>query len=107
MGALRRVCRRQNEETSIFRTYNAYIHDKTLPVLTLYTKEVCSLCDEAKETLEPYKHRYKFEEVDIEEDGEDEWFEKYRYEIPVFHLNGKFLMKHKVNMKLLDRKLKE
>ncbi|XP_065731509.1 glutaredoxin-like protein C5orf63 homolog isoform X2 [Phocoena phocoena] len=29
-----------------------------LPVLTLFTKDPCPLCDEAKEVLEPYKNRY-------------------------------------------------
>nr|KAF6365868.1 hypothetical protein mPipKuh1_001863 [Pipistrellus kuhlii] len=28
-----------------------------LPVLTLFTKDPCPLCDEAKEVLEPYKNR--------------------------------------------------
>uniref|UniRef100_A0A2K5F6R4 Glutaredoxin-like protein n=1 Tax=Aotus nancymaae TaxID=37293 RepID=A0A2K5F6R4_AOTNA len=28
-----------------------------LPVLTLFTKDPCPLCDEAKEVLKPYKHR--------------------------------------------------
>ncbi|XP_039614966.1 glutaredoxin-like protein C5orf63 homolog isoform X2 [Polypterus senegalus] len=30
---------------------------KALPVLTLFTKNPCQLCNEAKEVLEPYKHR--------------------------------------------------
>uniref|UniRef100_A0A2K6MEW6 Glutaredoxin-like protein n=1 Tax=Rhinopithecus bieti TaxID=61621 RepID=A0A2K6MEW6_RHIBE len=29
----------------------------TLPVLTLFTKDPCPLCDEAKEVLKPYKNR--------------------------------------------------
>ncbi|XP_047634495.1 glutaredoxin-like protein C5orf63 homolog isoform X4 [Phacochoerus africanus] len=29
-----------------------------LPVLTLFTKDPCPLCDEAKEVLEPYKNRF-------------------------------------------------
>ncbi|PNJ80275.1 C5orf63 isoform 5 [Pongo abelii] len=29
----------------------------TLPVLTLFTKDSCPLCDEAKEVLKPYKNR--------------------------------------------------
>ena len=29
----------------------------TLPTLTLYTKQECSLCDEAKEVLTPYLPR--------------------------------------------------
>lgn len=76
-----------------------------LPVLTLYTKHVCPLCDEAKAALESYRHRFQFEEVDIKAKGNEEWFEKYRYEIPVFHFNGSFLMKHRVNEGLLDREL--
>lgn len=45
------------------------------------------------------------EEVDITEEGNEAWFEKYRYEIPVFHLNGSFLMKHRVNEELLEKEL--
>ncbi|PNJ80276.1 C5orf63 isoform 8, partial [Pongo abelii] len=30
----------------------------TLPVLTLFTKDSCPLCDEAKEVLKPYKNRF-------------------------------------------------
>ncbi|XP_058593391.1 glutaredoxin-like protein C5orf63 homolog isoform X4 [Neofelis nebulosa] len=29
-----------------------------LPVLTLFTKDPCPLCDEAKEVLEAYKNRF-------------------------------------------------
>lgn len=49
--------------------------------------------------------QFQFEEVDIKAKGNEEWFEKYRYEIPVFHFNGSFLMKHRVNEGLLDREL--
>lgn len=45
-------------------------------------------------------------EVDITVPENIDWWEKYKYDIPVFHLNGKFLMKHKVNFKLLNDKLK-
>ena len=30
---------------------------KSLPVLTLYTKDPCPLCDDAMEELQPYKHK--------------------------------------------------
>jgi len=73
----------------------------------LYTKDVCPLCDEAKAVLGSYKHRFRFEEVDITEKGNETWFEKYRYEIPVFHLNGSFLMKHRVNEELLETELRK
>ena len=49
--------------------------------------------------------QFQFEEVDIKAKGNETWFEKYRYEIPVFHLNGSFLMKHRVNEEILEREL--
>lgn len=51
--------------------------------------------------------QFRFEEVDITEKGNETWFEKYRYEIPVFHLNGSFLMKHRVNEELLETELRK
>ncbi|KAI2642453.1 glutaredoxin C5orf63-like protein [Labeo rohita] len=76
-----------------------------LPVLTLFTKDPCPLCDEAKEALEPYKHRFELQEVDITRPENRVWFDRYRYDIPVFHLNGQFLMMHRVNLALLERRL--
>ena len=34
------------------------------------------------------------------------WFEKYKHDIPVIHLNGKFLMKHKVFTGALEEAIK-
>ena len=51
--------------------------------------------------------QFCLEEVDITQKGNEMWFEKYRYEIPVFHLNGSFLMKHRVNEELLEEQLKK
>ena len=51
--------------------------------------------------------QYNFEEVDITAKGNSEWFGKYRYEIPVFHLNGEYLMKHKADVPLLLQRLKQ
>ena len=45
--------------------------------------------------------------MDIKAKGNEIWFDKYRYEIPVFHLNGSFLMKHRVNEELLDKELRK
>ncbi|NXT53304.1 YD286 protein, partial [Pluvianellus socialis] len=68
------------------------------PVLTLFTKKPCPLCDEAKEVLEPYEKRFILQEVDITLPENSVWYDKYKYDIPVFHLNGKFLMKHRVDI---------
>jgi len=69
-----------------------------LPVLTLFTKEDCQLCEEALEELGPFLDQVKLKEVDIEEEGRDEEYNKYRYEIPVFFLNNKFLCKNRIEL---------
>merc|ERR1712030_200686 len=72
--------------------------DPMLPVLTLFTKDDCQLCDEALDQLAPHLHKVKLKEVDITEDGNEEWFGKYRYEIPVFYLQNKFLCKNRIDI---------
>ncbi|XP_010625520.1 glutaredoxin-like protein C5orf63 homolog isoform X1 [Fukomys damarensis] len=47
----------------------------TLPVLTLFTKDPCPLCDEAKELLKPYKNRFILQEVDITLPENSAWYE--------------------------------
>ncbi|XP_064258816.1 glutaredoxin-like protein C5orf63 homolog [Passer domesticus] len=79
----------------------------TKPVLTLFTKKPCPLCDEAKEVLEPYKRRFILQEVDITLPENSAWYDKYKYDIPVFHLNGKFLMKHRVDVRKFEDQLRK
>lgn len=50
-------------------------------------------------------NRFAWQEVDIKLPENSHWFGRYRYEIPVFHLNGHFLMKHRVDLKLLEDRL--
>ncbi|XP_030744746.2 glutaredoxin-like protein C5orf63 homolog isoform X1 [Echinops telfairi] len=76
-----------------------------LPVLTLFTKDPCPLCDEAKEVLKPYNNRFILQEVDITLPQHSAWYERYKFDIPVFHLNGQFLMMHRVNISKLEKQL--
>ena len=68
------------------------------PELTFFTKDNCQLCDEAMESLAPHLHLVTVRTVDIEEEGNEDWYDKYRYEIPVFFLNKKFLCKNKIDL---------
>ncbi|KAH7985521.1 hypothetical protein HPB52_025590 [Rhipicephalus sanguineus] len=79
--------------------------ERSLPVLTLYTKHPCPLCDVAKDQLRELLPRVHLVEVDIEKPGNEAWRQCYRHDIPVFHLNGQFLMKHKANPHLLEERL--
>ncbi|NP_001375233.1 glutaredoxin-like protein C5orf63 isoform 3 [Homo sapiens] len=48
----------------------------TLPVLTLFTKDPCPLCDEAKEVLKPYENRFILQEVNITLPENSVWYER-------------------------------
>lgn len=76
--------------------------------MVLISHQWSLLSEKLTEFVLYYRHlQFNFEEVDITAPDNKRWLEEYQFEIPVFHLNGKFLMKHRVNVKLLDRKLKE
>ncbi|KAG9487872.1 glutaredoxin-like protein C5orf63 homolog isoform X2 [Eleutherodactylus coqui] len=83
-------------------TKRHYTPQKEKPLLTLFTKNPCPLCDEAKEALAPYMDRFVLEQVDITLPENKAWYDRYKYDIPVFHLNGQFLMMHRVNIKKLE-----
>ena len=59
---------------------------------------LCSLLFVVQVTLET---------VDIEEDGNEEWFNKFRYEIPVFFLDKKFLCKNRIDLPSFHAALEE
>nr|1WJK_A Chain A, C330018D20rik protein [Mus musculus] len=86
---------------------NLSASNRALPVLTLFTKAPCPLCDEAKEVLQPYKDRFILQEVDITLPENSTWYERYKFDIPVFHLNGQFLMMHRVNTSKLEKQLRK
>jgi len=64
----------------------------------LFTKRGCFLCDKAKAVLEQahVKMPFSLEEVDIEAPQNLSWHEKYRYDIPVIHLNEKEIFRHRL-----------
>uniref|UniRef100_A0A3Q1IGE1 Glutaredoxin-like protein n=1 Tax=Anabas testudineus TaxID=64144 RepID=A0A3Q1IGE1_ANATE len=70
-----------------------------------FLQDPCPLCDEAKENLEPLKHRVR--QVDISLPENRLWYDRYRWDIPVFHLNGQFVMKHRVDVVLLQQLLQD
>ncbi|XP_063612376.1 acetyl-CoA acetyltransferase, mitochondrial-like [Penaeus indicus] len=84
-------------------------HPKTSskPTVTLFTKNPCPLCEVALEVLEPLRDQFKLVEVDITAPDNEKWFNLYKYEIPVFHFEGQFLMKHRADFNLLHQKIIE
>lgn len=61
-------------------------------IVTLYTKPNCSLCDKVKADLQNLQSEIGFRFVECNIEDEAEWFEKYRYLIPVVDIaNGSML----------------
>jgi thiol-disulfide isomerase/thioredoxin len=81
-------------------------HEKR-PVITLFTKlhTPCPLCDEAKEQLEKFSSVASIEECYIDVEDNKNWRRLYEYDIPVVHLDGRFLMKHKIDLDKLRKEL--
>ncbi|XP_072037921.1 glutaredoxin-like protein C5orf63 homolog isoform X2 [Amphiura filiformis] len=96
----------QQQVRSISTSNHKYCN-KGLPSLALFTKEDCSLCDDAKDILRKYDGRFVLDEVYIDKPENKKAFALYRYDIPVFHFNGQYLMKHRVDEELLEGRLQE
>ena len=83
--------------------------DINKPLLRLLTKENCMLCEEAKHVLfsapGKYDERLILKEVDIRAEGNEDLFDLYRYEIPVFFLERKFVSKNFIDLEKLEKEL--
>ena len=69
------------------------------PKLTLFTKEQCSLCDDVKEILDSVRntHPHTLEAIDITDAAHKEWHRRYKYDIPVLHIDGQYWTKHRLD----------
>lgn len=68
------------------------------PTIRLFTKEGCTLCDTVKDTLQSIRDElpHSLEAVDITDAEHDEWYEKYKYDIPVLHVGDSYWIKHRL-----------
>lgn len=75
-------------------------------VVTIYTREGCHLCEEAKAAIlsAGCADELAIEEVDIE--AGPELRERYQHDIPVVFINGVKAFKHRVDPREFCRKLK-
>ena len=71
-----------------------------VPNVTLFTKGGCTLCDKVKDVLECIRtdHPHSLYAVDITDDDKTHWFDKYKYDIPVLHMNGIYWAKHRLTI---------
>eukprot|EP01062_Namystynia_karyoxenos_P071037 TRINITY_DN66439_c0_g1_i1.p2 TRINITY_DN66439_c0_g1~~TRINITY_DN66439_c0_g1_i1.p2 ORF type:complete len:129 (+),score=38.77 TRINITY_DN66439_c0_g1_i1:91-477(+) len=82
-----------------------------VPAVTLFTRPRCSLCDEAALALaaaaEGQGLRYHLEQVDITAPGREAAYAKYKWDVPVFFLDGAYWAKHRLEAEEAARALGE
>lgn len=68
------------------------------PKIKLFTKEGCTLCDKVKDTLFEIRNDYPHSlyAVDITDEDKQIWFDKYKYDIPVLHMEDVYWTKHRL-----------
>ena len=76
--------------------------------LTFFTKSDCSLCDAAWYVVQRVCRRLQgvtVRRLDIAGPGNLEWWKRYRNDIPVVHLDGTEVFRHRVHEARLRRLL--
>ncbi|KAK9328973.1 hypothetical protein V1520DRAFT_280265 [Lipomyces starkeyi] len=56
--------------------------------MTIFSRPQCGLCHEAKESIAKAINRlpeFRYSEIDILKPENQEWFDKYAYDVPVIH----------------------
>ena len=75
--------------------------------LTFYYKDGCWLCDTAEEMLNGLKVRYGIEVNKVAIDSDDDLYELYRFDIPVFEFKDGSTLNGRVKKKDLLKKIGE
>lgn len=73
--------------------------DADAPVVKLFTREGCTLCDKVKDVLQKCAadEPHTLLAVDITDADKREWWSKYKYDIPVLHINDEYWAKHRLH----------
>lgn len=75
--------------------------------IDIYSRPGCHLCDEAKAVIEPFAARFPLRLTVTNVDSDPSLRSAYGTEIPVVLINGVEAFRHRVDARLLERKLKE
>jgi glutaredoxin len=75
--------------------------------ITFYTRVGCHLCDLALTSLDPFRARgeISLEVVDLDREARPEKLAAYTNEVPVVELEGRKIMKYRVDTERLRRLL--
>jgi glutaredoxin len=75
--------------------------------VTMYMREGCHLCEEARAIMTPLlaEYRSKLHEVDIDDDPV--LLDRYTNDVPVIFVGSRFFAQHRVDLTRLRQKLKD
>ena len=75
------------------------------PLVTLYTRAGCCLCDDAKRVLAQARRRADFDYEECDIDGDPELVRLYNDEVPVIAINRVKAFKYHLDMNEFLKKL--
>jgi len=78
----------------------------TKPVVTVYSRPGCHLCEEAKREIESAGCDGEFTLEEINIDSDPALLERYQYDIPIVLIDGVRVFKHRVDPRDFKRKLR-
>ena len=76
------------------------------PLVTLYTRHGCCLCDDAKKVLMEARRRADFDYEELDIDRNPELVRLYNDEVPVIAIDGRKAFKYRISMDELLKKLR-
>jgi glutaredoxin len=75
--------------------------------LTLYTREGCTLCEEARVAITPLAREFSTALREIDIDDDPVLHERYTNDVPVVFLGSRWVAQHRVNVTQLRRQLEQ
>ena len=75
-------------------------------LVEIFSKENCHLCEQLKNIIKKVNQDTDFDLKEIDITKDEQLFEKYKYEIPVVHINGLIAFKYKIDENEFRKKLK-
>lgn len=75
------------------------------PLVTLYTRQGCCLCDDAKRVLAEARRRAEFDYRELDIDGDPELKRLHNDDVPVVAINGTKAFKYRLTLEEFLKKL--
>jgi len=74
--------------------------------IIFYTKENCSLCDDAYALLKLFQNYYQFDLIERDIYSNDKWLEEFQLLIPVVELGSRIIDCEEINYDVLEEAIK-